>query len=417
MAKQVSRRDVRRLSEAAKKLAAMPAAARRDAGDRAMQMLRASNARGLKAINGVGSTAGLRAEAERLLGARSGKDAEGVFADVMDLIGGQNPGNMLAREVVRYARSGSVGAVLRSVLGQLGPVGSAISWIFGRAQSQQAVQADAIRKAVEILQGLGIEVRLPNAGQPSMAPIPIGSHRNTPFEDRDSGPAQGGGAGGGTRGPTPPGTPINTPPGVPPSPPSSIGRILPVGSLPAGKGISMIRVDGSSNVYAYGYQESTRTMRVQFLGATINRSALRGHGHRGRNRVRGRLGRTVTGTRRGPGPTYDYQNVPPKVFARFDAAASKGKAVWDELRVRGTAWGHKFDYQLTATSVSDVVLPVITPGGMVAGRRVGSITYVPRRAVGPGMFQGRSLLQGQGNRIFRSILPNQGMRDTRDRRP
>jgi hypothetical protein len=46
------------------------------------------------------------------------------------------------------------------------------------------------------------------------------------------------------------------------------------------------------------------------------------------------------------GPLYAYYNVPTDVFRRFQRAASKGKFVWDNLRIRGTVSGHKFDYSL-----------------------------------------------------------------------
>lgn len=47
-----------------------------------------------------------------------------------------------------------------------------------------------------------------------------------------------------------------------------------------------------------------------------------------------------------PGPTYAYKGVHPDLFESFRIANSKGKFVWDELRVRGTVVGHQYAYTL-----------------------------------------------------------------------
>lgn len=46
------------------------------------------------------------------------------------------------------------------------------------------------------------------------------------------------------------------------------------------------------------------------------------------------------------GPLYHYYGVNPAVFKAFQLASSKGKFVWDRLRIRGTVSGHQFQYQL-----------------------------------------------------------------------
>lgn len=50
------------------------------------------------------------------------------------------------------------------------------------------------------------------------------------------------------------------------------------------------------------------------------------------------------------GPIYEYYHVPTDIFQKFRKAASKGKFVWDKLRIRGTVSGHRFDYKLTGIS-------------------------------------------------------------------
>jgi hypothetical protein len=62
---------------------------------------------------------------------------------------------------------------------------------------------------------------------------------------------------------------------------------------------------------------------------------------------------------RADGPLYDYFNVHPEVFMAFQNAVSKGRFVWDRLRIRGTVSGHRFQYQLDD---------------------LGSTNYVPRKA-------------------------------------
>ena len=50
--------------------------------------------------------------------------------------------------------------------------------------------------------------------------------------------------------------------------------------------------------------------------------------------------------RSGPGPMYEYFDFPAMDFKRFLRANSKGKFIWDEIRVRGTASGHRYRYDL-----------------------------------------------------------------------
>jgi hypothetical protein len=128
----------------------------------------------------------------------------------------------------------------------------------------------------------------------------------------------------------------------------------------------MIRVE-SSNVYAIGYRwndqnPSRGTLLVRFWE------------------------KDSKGKKTGPGPTYGYYDVHPQVFRAFELAASKGKFVWDRLRIRGTVTGHQFQYRLVG---------------------LGRSGYVPRQATRYGnkeYFIGRSV--GAGSQRFRSSLPD-----------
>lgn len=47
------------------------------------------------------------------------------------------------------------------------------------------------------------------------------------------------------------------------------------------------------------------------------------------------------------GPTYEYDDVHPDWFDDLQQVGSKGKWVWDHLRIRGTVAGHQYTYNLT----------------------------------------------------------------------
>jgi hypothetical protein len=97
------------------------------------------------------------------------------------------------------------------------------------------------------------------------------------------------------------------------------------------------------------------------------------------------------GLKTGPGPTYAYFNVPRQVFEAFRLAASKGKFVWDRIRIRGTVSGHKFAYRLVG----------LGPNG-----------YVPRQATRYGdkeYFIGRTVTSMSGQK-YRSTKPDQLVR-------
>lgn len=164
----------------------------------------------------------------------------------------------------------------------------------------------------------------------------------------------------------------------------------------------------SSNVYSFAYDYEASTLYVTFQGHKINAGSI-SHGRvrrgRGRSRpqLRGTPGSTVTNERGGRGSMYAYFDVPVRVFERMKSAASKGKFVWDELRVRGTVYGHKYRYSLVQGQVS-------TQKG-VAG------VYIPRKATKAG-FKTRSVADmGTGRSGFQtSTLPAQNGFSTRRRR-
>lgn len=257
-----------------------------------------------------------------------------------------------------------------------------------------------------------------------------GSTKETPEERRTSG--------GRTSGRRAPGIPtLPAPPGgrVPPGstpPPGSDdgGGFDGGGSLPAG-GFNRSRFnpnhappipgkesesplseeilcgEQSSNVFSFQYDFQASTLFVTYWGHKINSGGVsKGRVRRGKGQSRpqliGQAGRTVAGGRGGRGALYAYFDVPVRVFERMRRASSKGKFVWDELRQRGTVYGHKYRYSLVQGQVS-------TQKG-VRG------VYIPRKATPQG-FKSRSLADlGNGRRGFQaSTLPAQNGFSTRRR--
>lgn len=83
----------------------------------------------------------------------------------------------------------------------------------------------------------------------------------------------------------------------------------------------MVQVQ-SSNVFAIGYDLDHFYLYVRFLDSLDH------------------------GERSGPGPIYRYSGVIPSVFVKFLEAASKGKFIWDNIRIRGTVSGHRYGWEL-----------------------------------------------------------------------
>ena len=108
----------------------------------------------------------------------------------------------------------------------------------------------------------------------------------------------------------------------------------------------------SSNVHSIGFQMNLKnplasTLLVRYLQGTSGSS------------------KTKTA-----GPMYGYSGVHPKLFRQFIIANSKGKFVWDELRIRGTVAGAQYKYTLLQVT-----------GGNVPRRAllVNGIQYLKRR--------------------------------------
>ena len=160
----------------------------------------------------------------------------------------------------------------------------------------------------------------------------------------------------------------------------------------------------SSNVFSFGYDHETSTLYVTYKAAELH-EGVEGHTRKnGRRQLVGQPGHTVSGHRKNaPGPMYAYLDVPERVFLRMRLANSKGKFVWDELRQRGTVYGHQYRYVLVH--------------GQLMHHEGRPAVYVPRRATRRG-FRVRSEVQpGTRRRAFvHSALPAQEGFSTRRKR-
>lgn len=144
---------------------------------------------------------------------------------------------------------------------------------------------------------------------------------------------------------------------------------------------AMIKVK-SSNVHSIGYEwndaePAKGQLKVRFKD------------HR---RGAGRAGKAGAG--------YTYYDVHPKVFVAFTKAASKGKFVWDRLRIRGTVSGHQYRYALT-TIASDGYVPRkarLAGGGYMIGDAA-------KHPVGLREVFERRTVKGANGKVYQSALP------------
>ncbi len=156
----------------------------------------------------------------------------------------------------------------------------------------------------------------------------------------------------------------------------------------------------SSNVYSFSYRTESSTLFVTYKASEIHNVRVGAARKKGGSRQLRSQGGVHGKKLDSAGARYAYLDVPKRVYDRMILAQSKGKFVWDELRVRGTIYGHKFRYLLW--------------NGAVTG---GGNLYIPRRATPQG-FALRSIAGAatRGVRNFRSsTLPAQQGFSTRRR--
>lgn len=135
----------------------------------------------------------------------------------------------------------------------------------------------------------------------------------------------------------------------------------------------MQRATNSSNVHSYGYDIEAEYLYIRFLAPDPNNPGKKTDA---------------------PGPIYRYAHVPPEIFERMHKASSKGKFIWDNIRIRGTVSGHRYDYQLSG--VTNGYVPrkaTLTPAGEA---------YLRRRVRGD---SGSILTSRLGDELVRPLSP------------
>lgn len=314
----------------------------------------------MRFARGLGRSAGVGGLAAELLGQMAGIVADTIVPRArqaaQNLVGAANVQAASGTRVARY--------------------GSAMS----------AIRDREARRAAEFLKNLGIE-----------AAELVDAATSPPLQRPALPPGRGAGGrfGGGTIPPSspPPGSPV-----PPPSPYPASGRQFAPAGVPPAPGEDSpfaheIYTPQSSNVFSFTYDPLASTLYVTYKAPRINPAAVgMVRGRSGSRQLRGKLGKTIAGKTNERGPLYAYFDVPVRVFQRMKLAVSKGKFVWDELRVRGTVYGHQYRYRLVQGSVTPDV------GGV----------YIPRRATERG-FRTRAVpMLGTGRRDYsQSTLPEE----------
>ncbi len=277
---------------------------------------------------------------ERKLGGRSA-----VTADLLRRLRNVQVGGILknlmrdAKGVDRYARQPRKNVLLDLLFKALGPVGSIFKSLMFPFRSVGIELGRQLAAARNLLKAFGY-VTIPPPGQ--------GEHASQSDQQRmaDYLRSMGWTVGAPQSVAPSPGAPVEPPPdekqGQQNKPKKSKSDKVKVGGRnysandPIVTG-EMIRVT-SSNVYAIGFDRDPGGAQSGMLKVQFKHKQQKS-------------GKKTTDS---AGATYAYYHVPTAVFQMFREAASKGKFVWDKLRVRGTISGHRFDYALIGISQSYV---------------------------------------------------------------
>lgn len=306
--------------------------------------------------------------------------------------------NRVQREIQRYSISGMAMQAVNAMLGSMGPVGQVIK----SALSRRRRPADQLQMAADLLRTYGYEILgkdprwsgysrgeeaakelLTNAGYtitPAGKVIPASRPfwQDEPAEEEQQA--------------EPPVNVSSRPTQSTPSREPEETREAEDQGEPEITMTPEIRTPASSNVYSFQYDYEAKILYVRYQEHTVNPASMSKAG--GRTHVRGHLGHTVGGKSGAPGARYAYYNVPARIFEKMVRAPSAGRAVWDELRVRGTAYGHRFQYSLSEAQT-------VTHQGVTG-------VYIPRKITAQG-YRARTMpVEGTGRRLWaHSALPEE----------
>ena len=243
----------------------------------------------------------------------------------------------LTTHLERYAKKGGAKkAAVDLLLKELGPIGKIIKSAFGGKKGSSRTQRE-LNSAMKLLEAFGYTVLPPPKTRERRR---TGKGGTTAAGRRRSKKTVGAIARGIDRArewlssvgyPVPEEEATKPKPGAGVSMVSETGEPLRIVKLPVKGRNQQFPVDHpivtgqmvpvkSSNVHSYSYDFAVRVLYVRYLQG------------KGRHKSKG--------------PLYAYSSVMPDLFLEMYKAPSKGKWIWDALRIRGTISGHKKDYAL-----------------------------------------------------------------------
>jgi len=299
----------------------------------------------------------------------------------------------LCAELHQYSRGGGIKRrAVQAFLEGLGPAGKFLKAAAGMAGGRTGIQGD-LDSLVNVLQAFGYEV-LPPSTRRTRANTSRGVDAAAQFlqslgykvERPDGEPMPR------KAGTLPFGLPPETTRGKPRRRVEVLDSYGNTRRYPANHPMitgEMVPAPDSSNVYSYGYDIENRVFYVRF------RAFMRGEK---RQKGAGRAG-----------AIYRYLQVEPERADEFFRTVSKGEAVWDLFRVRGTLSGHQKPYELVGIMGGYVPRQaMLTPRGEeFVPRRVETTrdrwltSQRQRRLVRP-------LSGGSGNENWQPWQPNRG---------
>lgn len=277
----------------------------------------------------------------------------------------------LVGEIDRYARRGLKEALLDELLGMLGPVGGLMQMFLRPRGKRVANVGRELQAAADLLQAFGYRVQKPASGKAATEAVESDVDRSKRFLESLGFKVE------------PPPPEKRLPPQPAPSPRKPGRNVVTAGGvefhvppndpLLTGEWIKVT----SSNVYAIAFiwnnaDPAHGTLRIRFLNKRKGSKSARG-------------------------AVYHYYDVHPALFQDFRRSASKGRWVWDHMRIRGTVSGHRYRYMLTMLS---------------------SDGYVPRQATRLGneeWFIRRNVLGNNGQQ-YRSELQDEFVKFWQDKR-
>lgn len=170
----------------------------------------------------------------------------------------------------------------------------------------------------------------------------------------------------------------------------------------AGRNVNMKTVS-SSNVYQVGYDDESQIMFVTYLNPP---------GYDGRRVGAGATYAYFLGEYRGGRSGGMSGNNGARIFNKIVSAGSVGGAIWSELRVKGSAFGHQYPYELIKLPPNKYVPRQATAAGL-APRTVKTVSgrTLKSKLRGTGVFTSKRGAGKRASQVTRGpsrALPNRG---------